>query len=117
MSRRAFLGCMALVLPASFLIGCSTHVSTTATAMPTLAQSGQSLPRPRYILVQDFAVEPDAVTLDRAVSSLEGLKTGGPSFVDTGFRQLVPAQGRGENLRPERFPIRADQAPDQLYAA
>lgn len=69
MSRRAFLsvGVLALILPASFMAGCSTRVSTTETAMPPSAQSGSSLSRPRSVLVEDFAVAPDAVTLDQGI--------------------------------------------------
>jgi hypothetical protein len=67
-----------------------------------------------------------ALTLDR-VASLATEQTGEPSFVDTRIRLLVPLQGKGKNLRPEPFPIRAEkerthwfrasEALERLYAA
>jgi len=58
------------------------------------------------------------------VSLTAALKSGEASFVDTGFRKLVPPQGNGKNLRPIscqlrelRFLQRAEAACDLLYAA
>jgi hypothetical protein len=58
------------------------------------------------------------------VSFITALNTGEASFVDTGFRKLVPPQGNGKNLRPVscqlrelRFLQRADAACDLLFAA
>jgi hypothetical protein len=58
------------------------------------------------------------------VSFTTALKSGEASFVDTGFRKLVPPQGNGKNLRPVscqlrelRFLQRAEAACDLLFAA
>jgi len=67
-----------------------------------------------------------ALTLEM-VGNVTTDKRGGPSFVDTAVRPLIPNQGTGLNLRPTPFPIRAErermflfranEACDNLFAA
>ena len=58
------------------------------------------------------------------VSVTAALNSGEASFVDTGFRKIVPPQGNGKNLRPVSCQLRdlkflqqADEACDLLFAA
>ena len=69
---RRLPGAVALLLSAALASGCTTHVATTGTMVPPPQPTGQpttaaTLPRPERVLVQDFPVDPDAVTLDRAI--------------------------------------------------
>lgn len=58
------------------------------------------------------------------VASMTTLSAGGASFVDTRVHRLVPAPGKGKNLRPVRHELkqlrfwqRAEAACDRLFAA
>src|SRR5579864_7531068 len=65
--------------------------------------------RPKRGIACKWAISDDFNwTLER-VSSLNTSSKGGTSFVDTEIRRLVLTQGKGQNLRPKPFPIRAER--------
>lgn len=93
MSRRAFLSLgVMLILPATFAAGCSTRVSTTATALPAHDAFGSPLPRPRRVLVQDFIVDPDAVRLDQAIGLRLQRQVSGEDEVTTRAQTAMQVQ-------------------------
>ena len=57
-----------------------------------------------------------AFTLE-VVASVNNIRHRGASFVDTDFRSFIPQRGTGQNLRPQRFPIRAEKERNMWFRA